>query len=171
MSVYKPKKSPYYQFDFQLQGRRFHGSTGLSNKRAAERYEEAQKEAAKADLEQEARTGSEPMTFDLAAGRYWAEVGQHHAGEGAKNTKRALAWLVKEIGQHTRIADLSDNVVSELVARRRGQKARNSDRQVSNATVNRSCTEPLRKVLSRAEDMPRISGVRPSRTFAGPGIS
>ena len=33
MSVYKPKTSPYFHFDFVWQGRRFYGSTGARTKR------------------------------------------------------------------------------------------------------------------------------------------
>ena len=39
MSVYKSKNSPYWQYDFQYQGVRFHGSTGTTQKRAAEAIE------------------------------------------------------------------------------------------------------------------------------------
>src|ERR1035441_539669 len=39
MSVYKHKDSPFYHFDFQFKGNRFHGSTGCTSKREAETFE------------------------------------------------------------------------------------------------------------------------------------
>ena len=39
MSVYKHENSPYYHYDFQLHGHRFHGSTGAKSKREAEGVE------------------------------------------------------------------------------------------------------------------------------------
>ena len=50
MSVYKPKNSPYYQFDFELGGHRFHGSTKRTSRREAEAVERAEKERAKQHL-------------------------------------------------------------------------------------------------------------------------
>ncbi len=36
MSVYKPARSRFWQYDFVQNGRRFHGSTGQETRRAAE---------------------------------------------------------------------------------------------------------------------------------------
>jgi integrase len=86
------------------------------------------------------------MSWGEARDRYWSEVGQHHAGEGAANTRRALDWLDAVLGRGVPIRDISNGRVAELVARRRGEG-------VAPATVNRSATEPLRKVLNRARDL------------------
>jgi len=47
MSVYKRKQSPFYHFDFQFKGNRFHGSTGCANKREAEAFERKERDKAK----------------------------------------------------------------------------------------------------------------------------
>ncbi|MBF9233972.1 tyrosine-type recombinase/integrase [Microvirga sp. BT350] len=86
------------------------------------------------------------MSWGEARDRYWEEVGKHHAGEGAENTRRALDWLDNEIGRDAPVQDIGNGKVAEIVATRRGQG-------VANATVNRSATEPLRKVLNRARDI------------------
>lgn len=39
MSVYKPKKSPFYCFDFQRNGLRFYGTTKCRNRREAQAVE------------------------------------------------------------------------------------------------------------------------------------
>ena len=76
MSVYKTPKSPYWQYDFQLNKRRFHGSISdqtVKTEKQAVAYEKLLKEQARKDLEQERLTGNGPMTFDIACGRYWLE--------------------------------------------------------------------------------------------------
>lgn len=151
MSVYKPGKSPFYHYDFQLKSHRFCGSTGLTEKRAAERFEEAEKERAEQLIAKTERQGTDPMTWVVAAGRFMHEVGSHHVGKA--DTKRALKWLRAQIGEHMLIADMTDGFVAEIVARRRSEKTRSkTPRPVSPATVNRTCTEPMRKVLNRARD-------------------
>jgi hypothetical protein len=44
MSVYRPKGSPYYHYDFEWKGSRFHGSTKRTNRREAEAVEKAERE-------------------------------------------------------------------------------------------------------------------------------
>jgi integrase len=44
MSVFKRGGSPFYQYDFTFMGRRFWGSTKLTNRKAAERYENKMRE-------------------------------------------------------------------------------------------------------------------------------
>lgn len=44
MSVFKRQGSPFYQYDFTFLGRRFWGSTKLTNRKAAERYENKMRE-------------------------------------------------------------------------------------------------------------------------------
>jgi hypothetical protein len=48
MSIYRLKRSPYYHFDFLHRGKRFHGSTKQTERRAAERVEREVRERAKA---------------------------------------------------------------------------------------------------------------------------
>ena len=49
MSVYKHTGSPFWRFDFQLEGRRFYGTTDVPKegpKREAQAYEKAERRAA-----------------------------------------------------------------------------------------------------------------------------
>jgi integrase len=138
MSVYKRDGADAYSYDFQYRGRRFSGSTGKATKREAEKYEKAFREHVKAQQ----ADPSEPMTFAVASSRYWNEIGQHHAD--ADGTLRHSAWLVKHIGAHMLVADIDGSLVARLVAKRRGEG-------VKPATVNRSVTEMLRKILRRAD--------------------
>ena len=155
MSIYKPKGSPYYQFDFEWRGHRFHGSTKQTTRREAEKVEREQRERAKRRVAQ-AGAANTSLQLDDVAGRYWNEVGQYHAG--ADNTWRDLARLVDYLGPTKLLTEISDDDVTKLVAWRRGHRvaptkgAKPEDcRPIANATVNRSTTEVLKKLFTRAK--------------------
>lgn len=156
MSLYKPKKSPYYHFDFQLRGRRFYGSTEATTRKAAALVEDAELKKAKQFFAEQDRIGSGPMTVDTAVDRYWEEVGKHHAGFG--NTWTNLQRLAGYFGKEKLLAELDDAEVAKLVAWRRGQRVKDNPKFgfVSPATVNRSTTEMLKKLLNRARDVWKV---------------
>ena len=161
MSTFKPTGSKTYSYDFQLNGRRFFGSTGKTEKRAAQEVERQCRKAAAAEVERDAATmeqlkGHAPLTIDVAAGRYWTEVGEFHAGAGT--TWADLARLVGHFGKDRRLDSLTDNDITRLVAWRRGHRLK--DRTVmadgspapfiAPATVNRTTVDLLRKLFTRA---------------------
>jgi integrase len=146
MSVYKPSKSPYYHFDFQIRGIRFFGSTECSSERDAKTFEKRRREEARVEVTALRAQEHAPLTFAVAAARYYLQVGAHLRGEGPNNCRWALTWLEREIGPHTLLSTIDDALVAKLVAIRRGEG-------VAPATVNRSATEPLRKILNRARDI------------------
>ncbi|WP_315920361.1 site-specific integrase [Mesorhizobium sp. SP-1A] len=137
MSVYRRPGQAEYSYDFRYRRQRFSGSTGCTSKREAEKFEEAERNRVKA-LQFDAR---KPLTFKAAAAEYWNQVGKHH--RRSEETLRDLGWLQEKIGPSTMIADISDATVARLIAKRRGE-------DVSNATVNRTVTQPLRALLRRA---------------------
>jgi hypothetical protein len=160
LSVYKSRASPNFHFDFQLRGRRFHGSTGETSRRAAEAVEAKAKEAARAEVTRSRSLLSAPMTIDVACDRYWLEVGQHH--KRSDQTEWSLCWIIAALGKDKLLAEISNDDVAKIVARRRGERVVNAARDrgrkaaaklVSPSRVNRSVTEPLRKVLRRARDV------------------
>lgn len=139
MSVYKkPGRAPWY-YDFQRHGHRFAGSTGCTDKRQAERWLKTYQ------AEIAARTVAAPQRRHLSLREavllYWQEVGQHHVN--ARSSERDLARLVAWLGRDTLLDAISDADVARLVARRRGDG-------VGPATVNRTVTEVLRKLVTRA---------------------
>lgn len=147
MSVYRPKNSPFYHFDFVRGGHRFHGSTGTADRREAEAVERAEKLRAK-DAAAGARAGAD-MTMDVAADRYWLEVGQYSKERSLlDDIQRLVDW----IGPRTGLSTIDDDVLARLVARRRGEPrmGRPALGLVSAATVNRTVTELLRRILTRA---------------------
>jgi integrase len=155
MSVYPPKKSPYWHYDFQLDGRRFHGSTEATNRRDAKRVEQVRRvEAQKAIAEERARAaaGVADMTVDVACGRYWEEVGKHH--RNADMTWAALSRFIAHFGAVRRLAEITDADLASIVAARRAEG-------VTNATVNRTVIEPLARIIGRAQKVWGASVPRP----------
>ena len=147
MSIYKPKGSPYYHFDFQIRGRRVCGSTARSDRRQAEAVERSEREKAKTVIKS---SRDVPRTYGEAAARYWSEIGQHNVT--ADDTRRYLVWLGDAIGEHTNLADITGDLVAKIIARRRGERSKNGGKLVTNATVNRTVTEPLKRLLRRARE-------------------
>lgn len=156
MSVYKPTRSPYYSYDFVVKGNRFHGTTGATSKREALKFEDEIRRQAKVDLAALKATGKGPLTIDIAADRYWIEVGQHLVN--SDDAMRALGRLVKYFGPTKRMDAITDDDVAALVAWRRsqrrwGKEKYQDDREmetVSNATVNRDTTAFLKRLFMRA---------------------
>lgn len=138
MSVFRRPGSKVYSYDFRWRGHRFSGSTGCTERREAERFEEQIRRQARAqtiDL-------SRPMSFSTASTLYWTDAGQHRSRP--EEMERYLAWLQVNVGKSTPVSMISDMTVSRLVAIRRAEG-------VSNATVNRTVTQPLRTILNRAK--------------------
>lgn len=155
MSVHRKKNSPFWHFDFWISGNRFFGSTKSKNKREAEGIERSEREKAKQHLAQ-TKTASTSLRLDDVSGRYWTEVGQHHAGKD--NTWRDIARLVKYFGKDKLLTEIGGDDVAKLVAWRRGHRVirkKGADPSdcplISNATVNRSTTEVLKKLFTRAK--------------------
>jgi len=136
MSVYKPKKSPFWHYDFILQGRRFHSSTGAKDKEKAKSIEaEARKEAAASLLS----AAVLDISIDHAFGRYWQEHARHLKSADDVFTK--LEKLKDGLGADTMLGSLSNAQIATYIARRRSE--------VSDASVNRE-TAILRAVMNRA---------------------
>lgn len=166
MSVYPRKRkdgSTVWHFDFVIDGRRVHGSTGQATRRAAEAFEaRKRKEVASGALDRP------ELTLDLAAGRWWADVGRHRSD--ARDKERCIEWLIARLGKDRLANAIRTADVLELVAARREERARNlarergggaGEKSVTAATVNRDVIGTLRPILRHAEavfeePMPRI---------------
>jgi integrase len=147
VSVYKSAKSPFWQYDFEIGGHRFFGSTKARAKREALKVEAVEREKAKKRLAQ--TIAARTSLLDDIAGRYWQEVGQHHVR--SDNTWRMLSLVLECVGKDTLITDITDAHVVKLVAWRRGQRARPNGPILSAFTVN-DTTKQLRKLFNRAKD-------------------
>lgn len=151
MSVYKPAKSRFWQYDFQWKGRRFHGSTGQETRRAAEAVERKLRlDAAEGRLGEASQ-----LTLDQAAGKYWHEHACH-LGE-ADRIEQRIDQLLTLVPRTLPISEITTAVVSEAMQRRRGMAYRKSAAKgaktyaPANATVNRDVIDTLRPILRRAK--------------------
>jgi hypothetical protein len=165
MSVYRHEKTPFYHYDFQYKGCRFHGTTGETTLAAAKRVEalERQKAVAAAAIEAVARAqGQRPsqrLTLAEVAAQYWDQVGARQ--KRSDQVLWSVNWLTDYFGDDKFVSEIDGAEISRMVAKRRGEKiingavARGAKRrkekpkaakEVSPARVNRSATEPLRKV-------------------------
>jgi integrase len=147
MSVY-PRADGIYCYDFQVKRVRFCGTTGVSSRREAEAVERTAREQAKKQVAaiQDQRIG--PLTVSAAFDRFWMEVGQRYEGTYRDLVWWSLGWMIEQLGPNTLIRNIGQNRLTELIARRRAMTFRG--KLVSNATVNRSITELLKRILCRA---------------------
>lgn len=145
MSVYKPAKSRFWHFDYQWKGARYHGSTGCTSKRDAERVEADHRR--KVALGEQARP---QITLEEACDQWDAAVGSHKRSNAT--TLYQLGFLMTGLGRKTMLHDLTIRDLDRYVARRRAGLA--------NATVNREITL-LRRVVrwtaSRGFEAPDIT--------------
>jgi integrase len=178
MSVFKTaKSSAVYWYSFDIQRQRFSGSTQCTQRKEAVKFEDAEKEKARAAIKAQAKVKSSLQIVDVAA-RYWEMVGRHHAG--AETTERDLNRLVDYFGETKLLTDIHDSDVSALVAWRRGHHVKsnkkplppnggkglakktsapngaNVSKLVAPATVNRSTVEPLKKLFTFCKTKERV---------------
>lgn len=141
MTVYLHKNSPYWQYDFQVKGQRYCGSTHCESKSAAKDFERRKRNEIASGVQ-----AKPDITIDEAFGNYWLLVGQHENNK--VTTKSQLQRMKDAFGATTILRDVDRERIEKYIARRRGEKARNKDTLVSNATVNRE-TQLLKRVIRR----------------------
>lgn len=158
MSVYKDPRSPYYSFDFQHAGHRFHGSTKCTTRRDAEKFEAIEREKAKA-LVKATRRSKTSLAIDEVAERLWKNSAQYDAEPKATETN--LARLIEYFGKSKPLTEIDHNAANDMVAWRRGHRVSRRGKRtkeqeqalplVSNATVNRSTTKVLQRLFTFAK--------------------
>jgi integrase len=131
----------------QYRGTRFFGTTKATTKREAEAVERQEREKAKQVVAQQ-QAARISLRIDDVFGRYWADVGQFHAG--ARNTERQLDYLLAALGKHTLITDITTDHVARMTARRRGDRGRGGG-LVAAVTVN-DTLKRLKSVFSYCKD-------------------
>jgi integrase len=145
MSIYKPAKSRYWHYDFKFRGNRYHGSSGCTSKRDAERFQ--------AEIRRKAALGEDAkpsITIDDACGAWFLAKGQHLRSHATVSYQ--LENLATGIGATRPLHDVTLADLDRYIARRRGQ--------VKNASVNRE-TALFRRVIewhgARGFDVPAIA--------------
>lgn len=121
MTVYRHKRSPYWQFEFQFRGQRYFGSTGCTSKRAAEAFE--RRERHKAALPDQARPA---ITLSEAASLYQDKV---EGGSSWPTIRYLLETLIDGLGTNVLLSAIAQRDLQVFFAGRRAGR--------SNASVNR----------------------------------
>lgn len=161
MSVYKTTKSRFWQYDFQYKGVRYHGSTKVETQRKAEAVERRLMTKVAMGEHIDAR---DEMTLDVAAGRWWSEVGQHKKSSHILEYRMGI--VLRLIGPETPLIEIDTNKVSVAIERRRAETyargfdvpsvgskpAKRAERYaLANDTVNSDIIKRLRPILNRAK--------------------
>lgn len=149
MSVSKRGKSEHYHYSFRFKRRRFRGSTRTSEKSAAERIE------AKIRLEV-AEQEHFPKQREMTLAEAFLKYLDHAEHLPSYYTIDRQIDTLGAIDGALRLSAVTDSIVSDYVARRRGQKARNRKALISPATVNREL-QTLRAVMNKARDEWQVS--------------
>lgn len=159
MSVYRDKRSQYWQYEFQIKGYRFYGSTKRDDEREAREVEDEKRISAERQVALWIAEGRAPLTLGRAAKRWWNEHGQHLSD---RKIKSALDRIVEIMGDATLLHAINDESVSQLVQIRRQDTRRDRTlvqdgrrtilyRPITPTTVNRTL-DLLKRVMYRARD-------------------
>lgn len=114
MPLHRRPGSPFWQYSFTLNGVRFRGSTGETDRRKAEIVEAERRYEAK-----NRRTHKDPWRLRDCFGAYWNEHAKHK--RSAMFVFRKLDALSRILGGDTLIADLTNANMLDYRAKRRGE--------------------------------------------------
>ena len=120
---HRPKGSRFWHFDFQIRGRRFHGSCGTEDFETAKAVEAEARVAAKST----ATTPTGIFTLSEALGTYYADVACRQPS--ARTMLSHGKALTSVIPPKTRLPDLTAAMIQHHMSTRRAT--------VANGTVNR----------------------------------
>lgn len=139
------KRSPYFQYDFQVKGQRFYGSTGCKTKRDAQAFID--------NFRREILLGSAKLpdiSLDDACQALWLDKAQYDKSSGT--TEYQLANICSIIGAKLMLSQIAATDFRQFIARRRGDG-------VANATINREI-ELARRVWRHVGEEHSVSAIK-----------
>lgn len=138
MSVYLRKGSPFYQYEFVLDRRRFRGSTEATSRREAEAVERKVRERERERIAAGDYTEPAQVTVSVVAAKYWNSDGHALSWSGA--VQEYLRRIRDHLGADTPYSQVAPRDVQEFVDKwlswSRPLKD-GSERRLSPATINR----------------------------------
>ena len=114
MPLYQRSGSPFWQYDFTVNGQRFRGSTGETGKREARAVEDDHKQNAKRLFGPRKRE----WTVQMMCETYWDERAQHRAS--SSTILGQLAAMRRHMGKDRKLGSLTNATVMDYRAKRRG---------------------------------------------------
>lgn len=171
--VFRKAGSPFWHYDWTVDGRRFRGSTGETEKSPAQEVALAIRRRLVDELRLGHERAPEPLTLDQAIGRYTLE----YAGalKSFDDTIRThCQHLLRELGPDITLDRIDESKVAELIARLRGRTlaelrperetiARDSPlrrRRLGPASINR-VLNTLAAVLRRSREVWKLPAAHP----------
>jgi hypothetical protein len=163
-SIWKDPKSPYYQVDIWIDGRKLSRSTRCTREReardAAERIEKQLRAERAGQEAQLAGQGTKLalLKLDYIAEQWMLDIGDHHRGEGPRINEFKIDRLIEYFGAERSLADITLDDVAKLINWRRQHRTdrgrkKNPDKKyrqaplISAYTVN-DTTEQLKKLFT-----------------------
>lgn len=114
MPLSQREGSPFWQYSFTVNGVRFRGSTGCTSRRDAELVEAEKRHEAR-----NRRTRKDPWRLRDCFGAYWNEHAKHK--RAGMFVFRKLDALSRILGKDTLLTDLTESMLVEYRAKRRGE--------------------------------------------------
>lgn len=139
MSLYRREGSPYWQFDFTVNGLRFRGSTGETGKREALKVEDDHKQTARRSQGQRKKE----WTVQMLCEAYWDEHAQDRPSHAT--ILGQLAALRRHLGKDRKLSTITNATVLDYRAKRRSDG-------LEKHSINREVTI-LRAAMRRAAEV------------------
>lgn len=114
MSLYRRPGSPYWQFDFTVNGLRFRGSTSETGKREALKVEDDHKQAARKRGQRR-----KEWTVQAMCEAYWDDHAQHRSSH--PTILGQLAALRRHLGKDRKLSSITNAAMLDYRAKRRGE--------------------------------------------------
>lgn len=128
MPVSKRKGSPFFWYSFNLNGRRFRGSTGKTTKREAAEVERDQIHLARKSF-----TPKRDWDLQTVLSTYWSEHASHT--RSAYDIEGHFASLQRVLGKGKKTSELTNGDLMDYRATRRGEVRFRKDRKPVNRTL------------------------------------
>lgn len=164
--IYRHKHSPYWQYDFVLDGQRFSGSTKTEKKPVARRFVQRLRDDIIAGHQGRAR-----LTVGQGSEGYWTQHGQHQRSAGWIDD--GLARFNEAIGARRLMRSVGTSDIGNYLAQRRlkvGPATANRDLNIIRA-LWRFAARRLKADVGEMPDWPALRQVEPAprkRTLRSP---
>ncbi len=151
MSVWKPKKSPFWHMDFKVGRKRIHGTTKCRNEKEARAVARRRRSEENRKLVLQGGKVARDMTLAEAFDRYMNLKGKFTSA--ADDVERELNWILDQAGDDLLVTDFDDLLLEELVAKKRSltRSWANDSKKLSPMTVNQTVTQLIKRVFNRVK--------------------
>lgn len=116
MTVWLPNDTKFYVFRYQIDGEKFNGPTGCTNKRDAERFRDNHKRETKRKflLQPREADGTASLTVVAAISKYNDEMPNRHP-QTMKSEEIWFEHISLSLGLHTLMRDVTTSMVDKMV--------------------------------------------------------